>query len=124
MISPGKLPYNPTELIMNGKVEEMLNKLDELFDFIIIDTAPVMPVTDAYLLSPYCHATLFVIRHGFTPKVFVERIDKNNKINPLHNAAIVFNGVTPRGFGYSHYGYGYGYGYIYDDRVSRKRISL
>ncbi len=124
MISPGKLPYNPTELIMNGKVEEMLNKLDKVFDFIIIDTAPVMPVTDAYLLSPYCHATLFVIRHGFTPKVFVERIDKNNKINPLHNAAIVFNGVTPRGFGYSHYGYGYGYGYIYDDRVSRKRISL
>lgn len=124
MIPTGKLPYNPTELIMNGKTEELLKQLDEKFDFIIIDTAPVMPVTDAYILSPYCDATLFVVRHGYTPKVFVERLDENNKINHLNNVAVVFNGVTPRGFGSSHYGYGYGYGYIYDDRESRKRISL
>ena len=124
MIPPGSLPYNPTELIMNGKAEELLNYLDGIFDFIIIDTAPVLPVTDAYVLSPYCDATLFVIRHGYTPKLFIERLDANNKINHLNNAAIVFNGVTPRGFGSSHYGYGYGYGYIYDDRQTRKRLSL
>jgi Mrp family chromosome partitioning ATPase len=109
---------------MNGKAEELLKQLDEKFDFIIIDTAPVMPVSDAYILSPFCDATLFVVRHGYTPKVFIERIDENNKIHHLNNAAIIFNGVTPRGFGSSHYGYGYGYGYIYDDRQSRKRISL
>lgn len=124
MIPPGSLPYNPTELIMNGKAEELLNYLDGIFDFIIIDTAPVLPVTDAYVLSPYCDATLFVVRHGYTPKLFIERLDANNKINHLNNAAIVFNGVTPRGFGSSHYGYGYGYGYIYDDRQSRKRLSF
>ena len=124
MIPTGTLPDNPTELIMNGKVEELLNQLDEMFDYIIIDTAPVMPVTDAYILAPYCNATLYVVRHGYTPKVFVERLDENNKINHLNNAAIVFNGVTPRGFGSSHYGYGYGYGYLYDDTQNRKRISL
>ena len=124
MIPPGRLPYNPTELIMNGKAEELLNYLDGIFDFIIIDTAPVLPVTDAYVLSPFCDATLFVVRHGYTPKLFIERLDANNKINQLNNAAIVFNGVTPRGFGSSHYGYGYGYGYIYDDRQSRKRLSF
>jgi capsular exopolysaccharide synthesis family protein len=124
MITTGALPDNPTELIMNGRVEELLNQLDEMFDYIIIDTAPVMPVTDAYILAPYCNATLYVVRHGYTPKVFVERLDENNKINHLNNAAIVFNGVTPRGFGSSHYGYGYGYGYLYDDTQNRKRISL
>jgi capsular exopolysaccharide synthesis family protein len=124
MIPTGALPDNPTELIMNGRVEELLNQLDEMFDYIIIDTAPVMPVTDAYILAPYCNATLYVVRHGYTPKVFVERLDENNKINHLNNAAIVFNGVTPRGFGSSHYGYGYGYGYLYDDTQNRKKISL
>lgn len=124
MISSGRLPHNPTEMIMNGKVEELLNNLDASFDFIIIDTAPVLPVTDAFILSPFCDATLYVIRHGYTPKVFVERLDHNNKINHLNNIAIVFNGVTPRGFGNSRYGYGYGYGYVYDDRESRKRLTL
>ena len=114
-IATGELPSNPTELIMNGKAEELLNYLDRIFDYIIIDTAPVMPVTDAYVLSQYCDATLYVVRHNYTPKVFVERLDANNKINSLNNLAIVFNGVTARGIG-GGYGYGYGYGYIYDDR--------
>jgi tyrosine-protein kinase Etk/Wzc len=124
MVSSGRLPHNPTEMIMNGRVEELLNNLDASFDYIIIDTAPVLPVTDAFILSPFCDATLYVVRHGYTPKVFVERLDHNNKINHLNNIAIVFNGVTPRGFGKSHYGYGYGYGYVYDDRESRKRLTL
>ena len=123
IIPTGELPFNPTELIMNGKAADLLNHLDGIFDYIIIDTAPILPVTDAYILSPFCDATLFVVRHGYTPKVFVERIDENNKINQLNNAAIIFNGVTPRGFGSSHYGYGYGYGYIYDDKQSRKRLT-
>jgi tyrosine-protein kinase Etk/Wzc len=123
LIPTGKLPSNPTELIMNGRAEELIRHLDGLFDYIIIDTAPVMPVTDAYVLSQYCDATLYVVRHNFTPKVFVERLDANNRINSLNNLAIVFNGVTARGFGSSNYGYGYGYGYLYDDRSSRKRIS-
>ncbi|WP_170234231.1 GumC family protein [Segetibacter aerophilus] len=123
IISTGNLPSNPTELIMNGKAEELISYLDSSFDYIIIDTAPVMPVTDAYVLSQLCDATLYVVRHNFTPKVFVERLDANNKINSLNNLAIVFNGVTARGIGGSGYGYGYGYGYIYDDRNSRKKLS-
>ncbi len=116
VISTGKLPSNPSELIMDGHMEDLLNQLDGLFDYVVIDTAPVSPVTDAYILSPFCDATLYVIRHGYTPKVFVERIDENNKLNHLNNLAIVFNGVQSRGFGSKNYGYGYGYGYIYNDK--------
>lgn len=123
LVSTGKLPHNPTELIMNGKAEELLKHLDGSFDYVIIDTAPIMPVTDAYVLSQFCDATLYVVRHNFTPKVFIERLDANNKINRLNNLAIVFNGVTARGFGSSGYGYGYGYGYLYNDNDNRKRIS-
>lgn len=122
LISAGELPRNPSELLMNGKIEELLNYLDEHFDYLVLDTAPVSPVTDAYVLSPLCHATLFVVRHRYTPKVFVQRIDEDNKINELKNLAIVFNGIRSRGFGSKKYGYGYGYGYIYKDKDERYQI--
>jgi tyrosine-protein kinase Etk/Wzc len=119
----GSLPDNPSELIMSDRVPELMEFLTPLFDYIIIDTAPVGLLSDAYVLSSYCDATLYVIRHGHTSKVSVERIDANNKINELKNMAIVFNGVKSRGFGRNGYGYGYGYGYIHKEKeVKRKKM--
>ncbi len=112
-IPAGDLPDSPSELMMNGRTELLLNYLDDHFDVVLIDSAPVVPVTDAYILSPYCDATLYIVRHGYTPKTFVQRIDDNNKINYLKNVAIVFNGIKSRGFNNKFYGYGYGYGYNY-----------
>ncbi len=120
LLPTGKLPHNPSELIMNGRAETMLNELDAMFDYVVIDTAPVGPVTDAYILSPFVDATLYVVRHGYTPKLFLERLDEENRIHQLNNAAIVFNGVEPRGFGSKNYGYGYGYGYISKTKEDRK----
>ena len=118
----GKLPIDPAELILNGRAEELLNFLDQTFDFIIVDVPPVGPVSDAYVLAPLCDATLFVIRHAYTPKVFVERIDENIKLNNLPNPAIVFNAVAQRGFGKNNYGYGYGSGMVYGGAYDQKLI--
>jgi capsular exopolysaccharide synthesis family protein len=120
-IPAGPLSANPTELLMSNRLPELLTYLDGIFDYIIIDTAPVGPVTDAYIISPYCDATLYIIRHRHTPKVLVEQIDKNSKVNKLKNMAIVFNGIRPRGFGKHHYGYGYGYGDGYAYKEKRKQ---
>lgn len=120
----GELPDDPAELIMNGKAEELMNYLDLEFDYIIIDAPPVGPVSDAYILAPLCDATLFVVRHGYTPKAFVERIDENIRLNNLPNPAIVFNAVSQRGFGNSSYGYGYGSGMVYGQNYDRKRIGI
>ena len=109
IVTSGAVHLNSSELLIGEKIQELLNYLDGAFDFVIIDTAPVTPITDAYILSPYCDATLFVIRHAFTPKIFISRIDENNKINKLTNVGIVFNGVKARGTMNSDYGYGYGY---------------
>ncbi|HTF31604.1 MAG TPA: polysaccharide biosynthesis tyrosine autokinase, partial [Flavitalea sp.] len=113
VIPTGPLPPNPSELILNEKIGVLLNYLEQVFDYVIVDSAPVEALSDAYALSPMCDATLFVIRHGHTPKIAVERIDKNNVVNTLKNAGIIFNGVKNRGFGKNSYGYGYGYGYGY-----------
>jgi capsular exopolysaccharide synthesis family protein len=113
-VPSGALPDNPSELIANGRIGGLLTYLENQFDVIILDTAPVVPVTDAYLLAGFTDATLYVVRHKYTPKAIIKRLDEKNKINSLTNPAIVFNGVKPRGFLKNKFGYGYGYGYIYD----------
>lgn len=110
-VSAGSLPENPAELLANGRTKELINYLDSAFDYVIIDTSPIVLVTDGYLLTGLCDATLYVIRHKYTPKILVKRIDQNNHINPINNPAIIFNGVKPRGFFKSDYGYGYNYVY-------------
>ncbi|HTI09317.1 MAG TPA: polysaccharide biosynthesis tyrosine autokinase [Puia sp.] len=127
IIPSGAIPPNPSELILNGRLEELLKYLDTIFDYIIMDTAPVSPVTDAYLISPMSDATLYVVRHGVTPKMFIKKMDENTRMTALKNMAIVFNGVKSRGMGANTYGYGYGYGNTnsygygdFDDKSTKK----
>jgi capsular exopolysaccharide synthesis family protein len=103
---------NLSELVLNGKAQILLDYLETIFDFIIIDTTPVLAITDAYTISSWCDATIYVIRHAFTPKIHVQRLDDNAELHRLKNTGIVFNGIKKRGLG--KYGFGYGYGYDYD----------
>ena len=120
-ISSGSLPENPTELLANGKVNDIIDYLDNIFDVVIIDTSPIVLVTDGYLLTNLCDATLYVVRHKYTPKVIIKRIDERNQINPINNPAIIFNGVKIRGFFKNNYGYGYDYVYGNKDRKTESR---
>lgn len=116
VISAGPIPPNPTELILNEKFGEMMALLKEKFDYIIIDSAPIGPVTDSQLISGYADSTLYVVRHAHTPKVFLRMIDDLFKQGKFKSMALIFNGLKPRGagifggYGYSSYGYGYSYG--------------
>lgn len=118
VVSAGPIPPNPTELIGSDKFAEMMELLKKRFDYIIIDSAPIGPVTDSQLLAIYADTTVYVVRHGLTPKVFLRMIDDLYKQKKFNNMAIVFNGLKKRGmsflsygYGYNSYGYGYGYGY-------------
>ena len=122
LIPSGPIPPNPSELISNGRLMDLLDYLNTQFDYILIDTAPVNPVTDAFILSPLCDVTLYVVRHGYTPKIFLKKLDEKLVTKGLKNPAIVYNGIKGKGFGkygYGGYGYGYGYGYT-EDVVSKK----
>ncbi len=120
---------NPTELLLNGKLNELFTYVEELFDYILVDTSPVDPVTDAYVLSYYCDKTLFVIRHAYTPKTMVQILDESNKVTALNNPFIVFNGIKKRGFLKGNYGFGYGFGYeyVYKNRQNyhkKRKVSM
>lgn len=123
-ISAGSLPENPTELLANGKVKYLIDYLENNFDIVVIDTSPAVLVTDAYILSGMCDATLYVIRHNYTPKMLIKRLDENNHINTINNPAIVFNGVKTRGVFKNNYGYGYDYVYGNKERGAKtKKVS-
>ena len=114
LIGAGKNRTNPTETLLSANFNQLFERLRQMFDFIIVDTAPVEPVIDAYIISPQCDATLFVVRHGKTPKAILQMLDDNIKMKALNNISIVFNGVKSRGLVKGAYGYGYGYGYEYN----------
>ena len=118
LIPSGPIPPNPSELISNGRLSELLNHLEKTYDYIIIDTAPVNPVTDAYILSPLADVTLFIVRHDYTPKVFLQKLEEQHKMNSLKNPSIIYNGI--RGKGVNKYGYGYGYGYT-EEKTGHKK---
>lgn len=117
VIPCGAIPPNPTELMLNGKLDTLMEQLKRDFDYILIDTPPVGMVTDAKILNPYADISIFIVRHKYTPKKFLKFINQLYKNREFNNLYIVFNGLKPRGlFGMGKslsYGYGSGYGYGY-----------
>lgn len=106
VISSGNIPPNPTEIILNERMDILMASLNETFDYIVIDAPPIGMVTDAQLLNKYADLTLYVVRQGYTFRDQMEipqEIYRNEKIK---NMAILMNDVENR----SGYGYGYGYG--------------
>lgn len=119
IIPSGPIPPNPSELLLGGRLAELFRFLEDGFDYLIIDTTPVSPVTDAYILSPLCDATLYVMRQGVTPRAIVQNLDQYKGVRSLKNMAIVFNGVNGRDFG--EYGYRQGYSYVREKAGKRKK---
>jgi len=112
IIGAGPIPPNPSEMIMDEKMDELFTYLRANFDIIIIDSAPVGLVSDSKILAKYADATLYVIRQRYTVKKQVVFIDDLYTNNVLPNMGIIVNDVKIGGAN-SYYGYGYGYGYGY-----------
>lgn len=124
IITSGPIPPNPAELLLNGKIESLLEELRNDFDYILIDAPPVGLVTDAQILAAYADTTIFIVRHNYTAKMHVHGIENFHKSNKFPNLNIVMNSIDiSGGYGYS-YGYGYGYGdggYYQEDTNNSKR---
>ncbi|MEO8234900.1 MAG: polysaccharide biosynthesis tyrosine autokinase [Flavobacterium sp.] len=110
-IPSGPVPPNPGELIQGESMKEMIDELKLKYDYIILDTPPVGLVSDAMELTPYCDATLYIVRQNVTRKEMLSLVNNKHKRGELSNISIVFNGFENKAkYGYD-YGYGYGYGY-------------
>lgn len=108
VIYSGSIPPNPTDLLSNGKYETLVETLKEKYDYIILDTAPLMLVTDSFLISEVADVTLYVTRSKYTEKSLIDFANKNIDAGKIKNVAFVLNDVDKDYFGYGNkYGYGY-----------------
>ena len=108
VIYSGSIPPNPTDLLSNGKYEVLIETLKEKYDYIILDTAPLMLVTDSFLISEVADITLYVTRSKYTEKSLIDFANKVMDAGKIKNAAFILNDVDKDYFGYGNkYGYGY-----------------
>ncbi|UZH55494.1 polysaccharide biosynthesis tyrosine autokinase [Salinimicrobium tongyeongense] len=123
VIFSGAIPPNPAELLMNDRMEELLKSQKGNYDFIIVDTAPTMIVTDTLLISQLADTTLYVVRAGYTEKKLLDFPKDLKQQGKLKGLAMVLNDVDYSKFSYgAKYGYSYGYGYGYGADDDKKGL--
>lgn len=109
VIYSGSIPPNPTELLSNGRYQTLINELKELYHYIIVDTAPLMLVTDTTLTSDMADATIYVTRSEYTENQLIDFANKQIATQKIKNVGFVINDVSKTNLGYGNkYGYGYG----------------
>ena len=108
LLLSGPIPPNPTELLSRKSLKMVLDLLNEEYDYVILDTAPVGLVTDTLQLARYANVSCFVCRADYTPKANLGLLDSLAQEHKLPNACVVLNAVdmSKRKYGY-YYGYGY-----------------
>jgi len=105
----GTIPPNPAELWMQPKSKRLFEELASQFDYVIVDTAPAMLVTDTLLINKYADITIYTLRAGYTEKKLLGFPLESKRTNKLQNVAFVLNNVSMAHFGYGNkYGYAYG----------------
>jgi capsular exopolysaccharide synthesis family protein len=114
IIPAGPIPPNPSELLASNQMKKLLETVKDSYDFIIIDSPPVMSVTDSQILSKIVDGTLLVIRYG---QITWDQLQHGTKLfTDVHANMLGFilNGVQERGADGGYYYQGY-YSYYGDD---------
>ena len=110
LITAGPLPPNPGELLMSDHLPELIEKLKEKYDYIILDTPPIGLVSDAMELSNFADVVLYIVRQNYTTKGMIGQLNVRQKRGELKNVSVVLNAFDSN----QKYGYQYGYG-AYDN---------
>ena len=108
-IPGGEQADEASELLSNGRLKTLLDRLAPVFEWIIVDSPPCLPVADANIIAEHCDGILLVVRAGFTPAETAMRARQELQARPV--VGVVLNAVKEQkqyGMYYSAYGYGYG----------------
>ena len=108
MISRGKSSANPSELLSSNQFKNLLEQMSEKFDHVIIDTPPVLAVTDGIIISQYTGVNLVIARYAKTQMKELELT-----LNRFEQAGVKVNGFILNDIQRSSAGYGYNYAYAY-----------
>lgn len=110
VIYAGAIPPNPQELLSNGRYQKLIEQMSSRYAYIIIDSAPLMLVSDTLSIADTADATLYVVRSGISKNILIDFANDLVRDSKLSNVSFVINDVSRRAGGYG-YNYSYGYGY-------------
>lgn len=119
LIPAGTRPPNPSEILMSERFTNLIRQVSGQFDFVLIDTPPVLPVTDAAIVGRLAGTTLLVLKSAEHPMRAIEETVKRLRQAGVDVRGTIFNQVGARigSYGYGSYGYSYGYSsYAYKSR--------
>ena len=124
ILPAGPVPLNPNEMLMSDKLQKLIDRLKDQYDYILIDSAPMGVISDSYLLNDFTDLFVFVSRSNYTHKKMVEDVNKLVAQKRIKNAYFIINDVNmdARSYRYGKYGYGYGgYGYGYHGKDENRK---
>lgn len=104
----GKTPPNPTELLENGRLAPMIERLRDEYDVIFIDCPPIQMIADGRIFSTVCTNTIFVLRAGLFERGLLSELENVYRSKEYRNMCLLLNDTTTGGAGYGGYG-GYGH---------------
>jgi receptor protein-tyrosine kinase len=121
LLASGPIPPNPTEVLQSHAAQSLFDRLNQMFDMVIIDAPPLLPVSDAAIMARDVDGAILVVRHGKTSKeqlrqarLRLDQVDAN-----LFGVAV--NMAPRRGKGAYGYAYGYGYEYSYEPKRAKAK---
>ena len=116
VLTSGPKPPNPSELLGSARMEAFIQSVSNQYDFIILDAPPVLPVTDAMVLSKLADGVIFVIKYGHVPRDKAKSaVESLERIGTKFLGAVI-NDIPEKGIGY------YGNEYYEEDMTEEKDL--
>lgn len=114
-LTSGVIPPNPSELLGSERMRELLQEAREIYDYVLIDLPPVLPVADALVLGAVVDGVVLVIESGEVKVDLARDVKKQLQHAGANILGVVLNKVRSE-----HHGYGYGYYYYYGSKEAEK----
>ena len=112
-LASGPIPPNPTEVLQSRAAQELFDRVSQMFDMVIIDGPPLLPVSDAAIMARDVDGAILVVRHGKTTKEQLKQAALRLNQVDANLLGVMVNMTPKRGGKGTGYGYGYGYAYGY-----------
>jgi len=105
VIPSGPVPPNPAELLASRKMSKALKEFQNRYDYVILDSPPIMNMADASILAQMCDATILVLAYGETTREEAIKVHQQLQMAKANLIGVVINGIPPHLDPYGYYGY-------------------
>ena len=119
MLPAGVMAPNPSELLMSDRLEQCIDELKKLYDYVVIDNVPAQMIADAGIVNRVADLTVYVLRETKLDRRYLPELERLHQEKKFNHLCVVINDSRNKGH---KYGYGYGYGYGYSSKEKKQSL--